>query len=702
MLCHKKLLTYNLGTFAWTWNNAEIKAYTDASDNVVDILKAKMKACTPDLLKMLQIASFLGSHFEVVSDSPQCRRQERWVHDKIHEAAVDLIPPSDRADWSRRIGDILVTKLDDETLVSAIFLVVKLLNDSSLDDNSSSNNNNNNHKYKDSDDDVETRVKWAQLNCQACVEAVKVSAFESAALYARKGIALLPEDCWDRHYDLSLKLYSVGAKAEGSIGNVPAMERYCKVVLEQQDKPFEDKFDVYHTLTDGIVNATNVQEASDLLYDILGKFKCRFPKTTLAVGAGVVANVFRIKATMKSRDLSKLSTMQDTTRMELMRFLDKLASCCYILKDCRLPLVIFRTLNWTLKYGICDQSPSAFATTGMILTGLLDDIKGGALYGEHALNLLKDAPSRATVSRTMMCVYAYIFSWTKPYQSLIKPLLAAYDIGLQTGDTESATGSILNYMLLQLLSGHSLKTLEGDMSLYSKQMKDLKRGPNLKSTKAMQQAVLNLMGRNNRDGPTRFIGDSMSQDDFEQSRSEKFWDAGVYFFQGMLFTYFGEHAQQADIMIRKGHDYIAKIHVAAATVMTDYCLKGVSCFAMARRTGKKKYAKLGMLCRTRIKRWLDAGNPNVTRYDSLLEAEYMAYKGQNFAAIKHYEIALLLAARGGFQQDAAFASERLGDFQTEVMKDVEEGRYRIGEAIKYWGGWGAMAKVEHLEQKYFE
>lgn len=247
-----------------------------------------------------------------------------------------------------------------------------------------------------------------------------------------------------------------------------------------------------------------------------------------------------------------------------------------------------------------------------------------------------------------------------------------------------------------------MKTLEADLSLYSKQMKDLKRGPNLKSTKAMHQVVLNLLGRNNGDDPTHFIGDSMSQEDLKQARSETFWDAGVYFFQGVLFTYFGDHAQQADAMLRNGHDYIAKIHVAASPIMMDYCLKGVSCFAMARRTRKKKYAKFGILCRTRIKRWLDAGNPNVSRYDSLLEAEYMAYKGHNFAAIKHYEIAIMLAARGGFQQDAAFANERLGQYQIEVMKDVEEGIYRIGEAIKYWGCWGAAAKVHQLEERYFQ
>lgn len=268
-------------------------------------------------------------------------------------------------------------------------------------------------------------------------------------------------------------------------------------------------------------------------------------------------------------------------------------------------------------------------------------------------------------------------------------------------DTESATGAILNYMLFQFISGISLQTLEADLSLYSQQMKELKRGPNLKSTKAMHQTVLNLMGRNNHDRPTDFIGDGMSKEDYELSCIEPFWETGVYVFQGVLLAFFGEHARNADAMVRKGHDVVAKSHVGASAIMQDYYLKGVSCFTMARQTGKKKYSKLGNICRAKIKRWLESGNPNVTHYDSVLDAEYMAFKGQNFSAIKHYEAAILLSGRGGYQQDAAFASERLGEFQIEVMKDEEEGKYRIGEAIKYWRAWGSMAKVEHLEQKYF-
>jgi predicted ATPase len=96
-------------------------------------------------------------------------------------------------------------------------------------------------------------------------------------------------------------------------------------------------------------------------------------------------------------------------------------------------LVVFRSLNWTFKYGFCDSSPPTIATAGIILTGILDDIQGGSLYGQRAIDLLSQTPSKSTAARTMFCVYALLFPWTQPLTSQLEPLLDAYDVGLHKG-----------------------------------------------------------------------------------------------------------------------------------------------------------------------------------------------------------------------------------------------------------------------------
>ena len=60
--------------------------------------------------------------------------------------------------------------------------------------------------------------------------------FESVSVYCKHGINMLPEDCWETHYKLSLDLFSLGAEAEGFLGRVHRIEEYCNEVLKQTEK----------------------------------------------------------------------------------------------------------------------------------------------------------------------------------------------------------------------------------------------------------------------------------------------------------------------------------------------------------------------------------------------------------------------------------------------------------------------------------
>lgn len=244
--------------------------------------------------------------------------------------------------------------------------------------------------------------------------------------------------------------------------------------------------------------------------------------------------------------------------------------------------------------------------------------------------------------------------------------------------------------------GTSLETLEADSQLYLMQMKGLKREQAFSVCSYMRQVILNLLGQNNAENPA-----CLSQDLPEKVHLRcPFLVSSAIAYSGLLQTYFGDYVAYADIIIKLGHDHNQKVNIGAPFNMWDTFLKGVSCFAAARETGKVKYAKMGKIFRSKLKKWLDQGNPNVKHYKTLLDAEWMAFKGKNATAVMHYEAAILLAARGGYQHDAALATERLGDFHLTISGDLEEAAYQIGLSRKYWGEWGALAKVNHLCQKY--
>ena len=250
------------------------------------------------------------------------------------------------------------------------------------------------------------------------------------------------------------------------------------------------------------------------------------------------------------------------------------------------------------------------------------------------------------------------------------------------------------------LGGSPIESLEADAKLYSIQMQDLKRDMSLYMAKLMRQVFLNLMGRNNVDDPTNIIGEAFTSEDFQHCQNLPLLQAGLRAYKGILMTYFGQHVEYADLTLKWGVDRFAKYHCASPCIMWETLMKGVSFFSAARQTGQRKYVRAAKKLRTKIKKWLDMGCPSIGQYDSLLEAEALALAGKRFAAIQQYKVAVLLSARGGYQQDAALASERLGEYHLHVMNDREEARYRFEQAESFWRSWGAEAKAQDLINKY--
>jgi hypothetical protein len=267
-------------------------------------------------------------------------------------------------------------------------------------------------------------------------------------------------------------------------------------------------------------------------------------------------------------------------------------------------------------------------------------------------------------------------------------------------DTESAMWCIYQWLLYRFHIGSSLESLDDDTLLYLKQMKALKRDQAAYLTKALRQQVLNLLGRENVDQPTRFSGTALSVEEVELYRPNPFIGAIFFSYHGILLTYFGEYVHYADMVLKVGHDHFRKVHVGSSNNMWDTFTKGVSCFAAAHETHNKEYGKMGQIFRSKINKWIDMGNPNVKHYGLLLDAEWSAFQGKTYDAIKQYEAAILMAARRGYQQDAALATQRFGEFYLRVMGEREDAAYQIGQSIKYWGQWGAVAKVRHLQVKY--
>ena len=270
-------------------------------------------------------------------------------------------------------------------------------------------------------------------------------------------------------------------------------------------------------------------------------------------------------------------------------------------------------------------------------------------------------------------------------------------------DTESGLWCIFHWIVLKMMAGSPLQALEADSRSYIAQMKELKRDMAAEFLTYMRQVYLNLMGKDNVLNPTNITGSALSEEALERHHKDPFHSAGIQAYQSILLTFFGKHQQRADWLISTGHDYLQKAMVASVKTMFDTCYAAVSCYAAARETGKRKYAKLGNILRGKIKKWSASGNPNVQHYEALLDAESLSLrKGQRHIdeTIQKYQLAIWISTRGGYQHDAALATERLAEFKLLVVDDESDASFHFEKALRHWQEWGAAAKVEHIRSKY--
>ena len=454
MLEDEGLLCYEPEQSSFTWDLDKIRTGTSATSNIVDLLKTKMTKTTPELQLLLSLAAYLGSSFKVSimdilwnqSDLSEKKlpglsvtlsaavedgyfeflkktESYRWIHDKVQEAALQLISVSASVTFEYQVGSCLLQNLGSTDLDDNVFLVADLMKLSQTEALSN-----------------EERLQLAKLNLRATQEAIACSALSNAARYAAAGIKFLPEDSWSIHPSLTLHLYSFAAEASEVIGDHEAMHSFCKTVLEQ-DIPVHQQVRVYTVLASQMGNSGDNAKAVELLLGVLQQLGCSFPRSSLGLFFSTVTGLMKAKRTVKYRTLEEVDNMPimtDPMQIQKMELIDKLITYAHVCKHgCGL-LAILRSISLTLEHGLSELSPPAFGAVTSILSGIFEDFSAAKQLSEYSMRQAKKTGALKTLARTQFIVASFGLPWTQPFQSLPSLYLESYSDGMRGGDTESA------------------------------------------------------------------------------------------------------------------------------------------------------------------------------------------------------------------------------------------------------------------------
>ena len=477
------LLVFALEKMRWAWNVEDIMAQVLVSDNVVDILKTRMKLLDPYDLHALQLAACLGFEFSartlqsVIVDVPW--KIQVVSNSSDHgESSNDGVPQLDEGelvleslerllkdgyiDLSRRDqngkeggGEDAIINAEDLFQFSHDQVQSACLDLFSSDEERDSLSHcvgqslwkRNDPSQLDAEifvvanllnrgeppSTASGRQELAKINAIACEKAFQLSTFEAAAEYAQAGISLLEDNRWVNQKDLALKLFSIGARAESFLGNGERVNLYCGEVFTLSGLPMADQLSAYNAKIEYLFTSSREIEAANLAEGFLKHFGIRFPKGKLATTAKIILGALHSKKL--ARKWCKVPVadqpIADPLKEGLMVLNDFLCRVWFRTQDDRMVLAFMKSFELTVKYGLSLMAPVSTATMGLVFFAL-NDLKLVELLARKAMELVEVMESGRfvegmTVSRSNgMLLFCLV-----PYHQLEKPLLRGYECKLQ-------------------------------------------------------------------------------------------------------------------------------------------------------------------------------------------------------------------------------------------------------------------------------
>lgn len=736
--CHKEgLIRFDDRIGKWLWDAAEIEK-AGISDNVVELMTGKIRGLPEKTQQVLKLASCIGSRFDLntlsavsgntaegamtllwpalqgqlilsLDDSyklfldgidlnARCIYKPhsfeafkqgkesyfRFSHDRLLQAAYDLIPEAEKEKTHLKIGRFLQQSTRQEHREEKIFVIlnqfnagVKLLATQAA------------------------RDELARLNLMGGKKAKTSTAYHQSLKYLQQGVRLLSKDCWQREYDLTLSLYIEGAEAAYLSGDFQLMDKLARVVLKNAGT-LADKVKVYEILIESYLAQNKPLESMQAGLKALRLLGVRLPEKPGKFHI-LVAHL-KTKIVMSGRkieDLSHLPEMNDKKPLLLMRIFARIISSTYFVQPELFALITMKMVNLSLKYGNSYVSGYAFITYAVFLCGKEGDIEAGYRFGRMALDSLTRIDARELKARVMTVFGHFVQHWKEPLRNSLKTFSNSYQTGLELGDLEFACWAVEFTSNYSFFIGMDLTDLESEMSSHIDIITNLKQEIAILQLKMFHQVVLNLTGK--ADHSTTLSGASFDENRMLPGLMQA--DDRL----NLFLVYFNK--LYLDLLFREYPGAIenrnnAKKYLESATSSLYYSLfyfydslAQLGIYLGEPKSKRKAIFKIVTKNQVKLKKWAGHAPMNYLDKYYLVEAECCRVKNRHLEAADYYDRAIDLAKEQGFLHEEALANELAGQYYLSMDKE-RIARVYLREAYHCYRRWGAAAKARDMEDRY--
>ncbi|WP_240462075.1 AAA family ATPase [Burkholderia sp. Nafp2/4-1b] len=706
-LADERFLAFDLEYRIWTWDNERLREARFA-DSIVDLMVGKIERLPRGTQALLEQFACLGgratspllSRVSGLDDAQvattladgveagllyRSREGYAFVHDRVHEAAYELIPPLQRAQAHLRIGRILAAQpATDEA--RSIFEIVNQYN-----------------RVIPLLDDPAERARVVDFNLEAGQRARASSAYGSALAYLSTGSELLGEDGWDADYARKFQLESQRAECEFLTGAMESSGERLSM-LDTRARTLADRAAVtflrvtLYTALDQMNLA--VQTCLDYLRHVgidwiphPGRDAAREEYDTLLQGIGGAP----------IETLVDLPLLDDAGLAATMNVLTAVLPPAFFSDENLVCLVLCRMANLSLRYGNSDASSLGYAYLGMVAGPLFDDYDAGYRFGELGLALVDKRGLDRFKARVYMCFAYHVTPWTRPIRTGLPLLRRAFEVASEGGDLTYIGFSSCCTVTTLIAAGEPLAEVEQEAQRRLQIVQAAKFGLIVDIITAQLALIRSLRG--NLDTPDTL------PDPFDYAAFEKRLDgdpslaiaACWYWIRKLQARYLAgdiDGAMHADskasplLWTSSGHFEIAEYQFFAGLARASW------------HDGAPEIAKAGNLDQLaahqrQLALWARHCPSNFSSRAALMSGEIARIAGREFEAMNRYEEAIRLARKHDFPHDEALAQEIAAKFYLARGFATTAAAY-VRNARRAWLRWGAIARVKSLDRRYAE
>ncbi|MBB5018690.1 diguanylate cyclase (GGDEF)-like protein/PAS domain S-box-containing protein [Chitinivorax tropicus] len=701
----------------WRWDIARIEQ-SDITDNVVSLMLAKLRKQPADTVAALRLAACLGNRFDLATlalvierqpaecyrrlfpavrdgillpasdlsildqsnpDSTLVYHRLKFLHDRVQQAAYELIADDEKPGLHLRLGRLLLNNLGMAAWGERLFEVVDHLNRGLA--------------LVDAEGE---RIEVAQLNLEAARKAKFASAYSAALSYLQQGMTAFPGD-WAEQYDLTLALHRERAEAEYLNGCYEASEQLIDTIW--QKAALLDRSEAYAQLVTQLTMLGKNEEAVESASKALALLGMGFPVPE-NLNAALEAEIADVEAGLQActvASLIDLPAMTDPRIMAVMKVMMTVHTTIYFTNRYALySWVLARMTKLSMQYGNVPESSKGYASFGNTLAANRGRYQMGYEFGMLGLRLAEKYNSHSLKCKACLIISMFLNHWMRPVSEADVFNDEGQRAGMESGEFQFIGYILANCRTLNgFLRGENLNKLLSDTTRHLSFAKRVKHNLSTDNILGCRLVAANLAGETA--GILSFDVADTTEADFLLASHEHRSFAALCFYRlakaFALYLYGFPELALGCLDEARGMQGYVKGNLTEAAINFVHSLVLLALYPDVDVEG----ASLAQIeaNQAQLLIWAEHCPANFLHQYQLVSAELARIQGETEHAMQLYDAAIQTAGNSGHLQHEAMANELAAKFWLQQGK-LDFGRIYMRKARFGYVAWGAKNKAAAL------